>query len=418
MNRELDNFKKLKDVLKELPLGEDGYIGIYGTGLHTEHLLQRYQADVGEIKAKLIFIDSYKQTLSDRYKDCDIYNVHDIGKLSLDAVIISSFLYEKEMYQMLKELYENRFLIYRFYEWGLEEIFDIGGMYLKPQKILRVNFADFWSDFKKDHNFILNALFGRYMIELSDEPDIVFCSHFGKAHKNYKNCIKIFIETEVMPYDVKDYDYVVGFKYLKGERFCHYNIYAPKGISNIQDRSRFSDLDFARRKFCNFIYSNDSWGEGAVIRKQFCIELGGYKHIDCPGKVLNNMKNVITSRESAEWSSSKLAFIGQYKFTIAFENHMSDGYTTEKLWGPLSAGSIPIYWGNRLISKEVDRESFIDCNEFDNDFEAVIERVKEVDADEEYYMYMIQKAPLRNGFDSGYGNFKFFWIELFQKFSK
>ena len=71
-------------------------------------------------------------------------------------------------------------------------------------------------------------------------------------------------------------------------------------------------------------------------------------------------------------------------------------------------GSIPIYWGNPRISKEVDPEAFIDCNEFDNDFEEVIKRVKEIDADKEYYMYMLQKAPLKNDFDSGYQKFKLF----------
>lgn len=286
--------------------------------------------------------------------------------------------------------------------------FNIGELYSKSQKVLKTNFVDFWSDFNTSSNFILNMLSDRYIIELSDEPDIIFCSHFGEGHRNYKNCVKVFIETEVRPFDTKCYDYIAGFRYLNDKRFCHYNLYAPRRIANIQNRSGFSNINFAKRKFCNFIYSNDSWGEGAAIRKHFCMELSRYKHIDCPGRVLNNMQNAIADRQSVEWNSSRLAFLGNYKFTIAFENHRVDGYTTEKLWGPLSVGSIPIYWGNPQIGKEVDSEAFVDCNEFDNDFAEVIKRVKEIDADEERYMYMLQKAPLKKNFDSGYGDFKLF----------
>ena len=46
-----------------------------------------------------------------------------------------------------------------------------------------------------------------------------------------------------------------------------------------------------------------------------------------------------------DWKASKMAMCKSYLFTIAIENSLSFDYVTEKLWQPLAAGSVPIYWG-------------------------------------------------------------------------
>lgn len=48
-------------------------------------------------------------------------------------------------------------------------------------------------------------------------------------------------------------------------------------------------------------------------------------------------------------SEEFLHFVAQYKFTIAFENAVCEDYITEKLWRPLTVGSIPIYLGSPSI---------------------------------------------------------------------
>lgn len=95
-------------------------------------------------------------------------------------------------------------------------------------------------------------------------------------------------------------------------------------------------------------------------------------------------------------------FVKQYKFTVAFENHKVEGYTIEKLWDAFKEGSIPIYWGNPLIDREVSSEAFINCNAYDNDWNAVIEKVKEIGSDDAYYMDMLQKSPLKDTYYSDY----------------
>ena len=415
-------FLKLPEVLKRLPLGEEKNIGIYGLGEHTRNLLRSYQAAVGPIKAKLVFIDSRRQTFSEKFENCDVYNVRDIGELPLDTIILSSSLFENEMYQMLQELYGDHFHIYRFYEMGQRDIFDEGGQYIIPfvdtRRVLKVKFVDFWSDFDPIHNDIAAALWPQYRLELSDEPEVLFCSHFGESHKGFRDCMKIFLMTEVYPVDFRDYDYVIGFRYMDDDKFFHYSHYSPNNIELLQDRRAFTDPLLAKRTFCNFVYSNESTGEGAVLRKRFCMELAKYKHIDCPGKVLNNMKDAITPRLDRNWSRGKVKFIAQYKFTIAFENHMVEGYTTEKLYDSFRAGSIPIYWGNPLIEREIESDAFINCNDFDNDFDAVIERIKEIDADDERYMYMLGKSPFKDTYDSGFEKMRAYLYMIIERFER
>jgi hypothetical protein len=82
-----------------------------------------------------------------------------------------------------------------------------------------------------------------------------------------------------------------------------------------------------------------------------------------------------------------------YKFTIAFENTYQVGYTTEKLWQPFLANSIPIYCGDPNVTRDFNPKAFINCNDYDN-FDDVIKRVIELDSDDELYMQMLRENPL------------------------
>ena len=38
--------------------------------------------------------------------------------------------------------------------------------------------------------------------------------------------------------------------------------------------------------------------------------------------------------------------LGEYKFLIAVENSLEDGYVTEKFWQGFAAGTVPVYIGD------------------------------------------------------------------------
>lgn len=84
-------------------------------------------------------------------------------------------------------------------------------------------------------------------------------------------------------------------------------------------------------------------------RDTYVSELMTYIKVDSYGACLNNRKlpdslkdNYISNLNSNEFRM----FVGQYKFTLAFENAVCDDYITEKLWRPLIVGSVPVYYGS------------------------------------------------------------------------
>jgi hypothetical protein len=63
------------------------------------------------------------------------------------------------------------------------------------------------------------------------------------------------------------------------------------------------------------------------------------------------------------------------------------------------AGSIPIYYGNKRVTDEFNPNSFINCNDYDNDFEAIIKKVEEIDNDDNMARKMICTPPMKEGYD-------------------
>lgn len=107
-------------LLKKIPLNVPGAkVGIYGTGKHTEGLLMIYEKLFGKISCDLFFLDSYKDNgyiwgrKLVNYKEID---------LSVDLIVLSSFIYEKEMLKNIKSI-RNEVPIYRFYNDMERDIF-------------------------------------------------------------------------------------------------------------------------------------------------------------------------------------------------------------------------------------------------------------------------------------------------------
>ncbi len=264
------------------------------------------------------------------------------------------------------------------------------------KKVIKVNFCDWYEGFDVENNIFARVLRKHYDVKISKKPDFLFYSCFGAEYFEYDNCVKIFFTDENVSANFNDCDYAVSFEYINfDDRHFRRGPWVPRKIC---DRSIISD-DMAHRKFCNFIYSNTNSGEGALLRQEFCKKLMGYKHVDCPGRVLNNMSADELASRDGDWYASKQKFLGKYKFTIAFENSCSNGYTTEKMLHPIMSYSIPIYWGNPLVVRDFNPRAFINCNDYDNDFDRIIERIRELDNDDEKYLAMLRENPMADDYD-------------------
>jgi len=400
---------KLRKKLMALPLGKNKRVGIYGTGDSTEKLLEGYCELVGEIKATLFFIDSYKKSYAHTYRGGVIYNVHDLFELQLEEIIISSFIYEEEMSQKIKELYGNKYRVHRLYDDGkLNIIRDVPTVHKHISGLpkLKVKWIGFFGSTWRN-SLVYELLCKHYILEFSEEPQLLIYSYpdmgFIKDdtfHKNldlnaleaniylqkeylkYKNCIKLLWESGMNENGYGDYDYAAGFPYLQGENFEYFNMRIPKSLYEMERRYDNNSLN---RKFCSYFYLNQNWGEGAKLRNVFIRELSNkYKKVDC-----------IWANYYAWDRGESIVTHNKYKFKIAFENHSIPGYATETLWNTYRSGAIPIYWGAPDICSRigVNPDSFIDCTKFGMDVAAMIKEVERIDHDDELYMYMLNQSP-------------------------
>jgi hypothetical protein len=277
-------------------------------------------------------------------------------------------------------------------------------------KTVKVAFCgNFWMKSK-----IIALMSDKYNFVESAQPDFVFWNYGKMDFLKYmprpaypfikKQPILINFYTENIFPDFNIMDYAIGFHdFDLGER----NLYVPyfwwadrKEFDEIaaQKNSDLSD-DFVNRRFCNFVYSNLASGNGTQLRNEFAKKLMEYKQVDCPGEILNNMSNdEISGRASGDWRKSKIDFIGKYKFTIAFENSNTVGYSTEKIIQPLVAHSVPIYWGDESVCRYINPKSFINAAAFAT-IDDLVNEVKRLDNDDAAYMEMLRAQPVINPID-------------------
>ncbi len=278
--------------------------------------------------------------------------------------------------------------------------------------MIKLGFCDMPRNFDVENNFLTDIL-EKNNVEyiITSKPDFLIYSCYGSSHYEFQDCVKIFWTVEPIVPDFNICDYAVGFEQLEfGERYCKRPYWLDEKMPN---RNLINDNDALNRKFCNFIYSNEDNGIGTILRKEFALKLMNYKHVDCPGKVLNNMQGAITPREG-DWRNGKLEFIKNYKFTIAFENSMYLGYTTEKLMEPYQVNSIPIYWGNPDVLKDFNEKSMILCN--GKNFDEVIEKIKQLDQDDDLYLQMLHEQPMNASFvDDEREKLEKFFLNIFEK---
>lgn len=247
-------------------------------------------------------------------------------------------------------------------------------------KKIKLKFVDFWKGFNYKENDFYRILSQKYKVEISDSPDIIFYSVFGKEYLDY-DCIKIFYTGEDVIPDFNSCDFGIGYTYFGfGNRYLRmplYNLFQYKKYFKLALDIHNQKMR-QREKFCNFIYSN---GNADKRREEFYNLLSKYKKVDSGGRYLNNIGGPV---------EDKFSFQQQYKFSIAFENSSNIGYTTEKLIEAKAAGTIPIYWGNPEIAKEFNTKSFINCHDY-NSFEEVIEEIKKIDNDDKLYFNYLKE---------------------------
>lgn len=252
---------------------------------------------------------------------------------------------------------------------------------------IKVQFTDFWDSFNPEDNFIMEALRKHFEVEVSNEPDFVFCSTFGRKHLKY-SCAKIYYTGENLLPDFNLVDYGLAFQdisfYDRYLRLPHYVLY-PGDCKKALEKHTKSDEEYLLHKgFCCYVISN---ALSDPARDEMINVLNSYKELASGGKYHNNVGGPV---------ADKIAFQKGYKFSMAFENTGSRGYTTEKIMQSFASDTIPIYWGNPDIAEEFNEKAFINCHNFAS-FEDVLEEIKRIDNDDDAYLKMMKEPILKEG---------------------
>ena len=315
------------------------------------------------------------------------------------------------------------------------------------KKKIKIWFDGMDGNFRPEDNFILNVLKKRYIVELNENPDVVFISVKTKNPYKY-NCVRIFYTAENLVPDFNVCDYGIGFHYMNfGDRYIRFPLYLVDGFKAYEGDNYASDLQLALHKhenagrrltektdFCSFVYSN---AQAAPCREKMFEALSWYQQVSSGGRYKNNIGGPV---------DDKLKFQRKHKFVIAFENTATPGYTTEKIIGAFAAGAVPIYWGNPEITKEFNAGSFINCNDYGltekgelEIIERIVQEVIRIDKDQSAYIAMLKtpaftiendvngqqqefEAYLYNIFDQpieqAYRRNRFYWGERYERKQK
>jgi len=234
---------------------------------------------------------------------------------------------------------------------------------LKMRRIIKLRFQNglTFESFKKDV-FDIAGLTAEYDFKESPDPDFIIFGPYGIDVPKPGNYVRIGYFCENIKPDLSICDWAFG---VIPEEMVNSPIYKriqwhgldPKKLIKPADYNA-SEILSRKKYFCNFLYSHE-----VKYREEFFRQLSKYKKVDAPGVSMNNM-NSIDSRYQGDVWERKRQFLGDYKFTIAFENYIYPGYQTEKIYDAMQADSLPIYAGDPLIGKVFNTSSFVDSAEY------------------------------------------------------
>lgn len=272
------------------------------------------------------------------------------------------------------------------------------------------NFINDSYDIDSYHFFKSNLAKRTNKLELveTDDCDVLFSSVYGIKHPECGK-VKIFYNGESkqryafysnVERILKDYDYYVGFNEPTNERMFRLPYWMT--MFDFNDGSIFSKImkgDFKinlndKTKECTMIATTDfNLLRSSVVARLFENDV----KVHCPSKICKNTSMPIgrEGEHGVHFFYGKLNYLRSFKIELCFENTNEYGYVTEKLFGALMTGCIPVYWGSSfdgLIENEIiNMDRVIILNKDLSNLEDVIEQVKRLINDVKYYKEFFNK---------------------------
>jgi len=284
---------------------------------------------------------------------------------------------------------------------------------------IRLHFDSFWDSFDVNDNIWIWILRQKHNVIIDSlNPNLVFTTDINAK---YPNAIKVYYSNE--PYypeqltintNLVDFSMSNFFIDLNTHiRFPSYYMYIYEFIrTNLIEGFSFFEKENRdipiKTDFCCFV-SRTLMGK----RGNFFNKLNKYKKIHTNVAPHNDF-SIPFDNSSFSSSKPKIEFIKKYKFNIAFENdfrgnhlcfpgaNVVDGFLTdmsglisEKLVEPFVSGTIPIYWGSKIVSQEFNSKTFLSYYDFKNEND-LIDKIIELDKNDNLYNSYFKEKILNN----------------------
>lgn len=254
---------------------------------------------------------------------------------------------------------------------------------------IKICYCDFWPSFNYQTELYHNILKDMYDVEVVDtidkDIDLMIYSSFGDTHTLYYDVKKLYISGENDYPNYNQCDYAITHTTFENERHIRVPLwvfYYYQRYMDIFIQKPSLDESYFNRSFCADVISNINcaW----PLRQQIVKKLSEYKNIAHGGMVDNNVGGPV---------DDKIAFLSNYKFSLAIENSDVPGYVTEKLFEAYVANTIPIYLGTPEVIHDFNPNSFINISNY-NSYSKLIADIKKIDEDKDLYMEMINSSRM------------------------
>lgn len=273
----------------------------------------------------------------------------------------------------------------------------------------KIQFYNWWPD-DSHSRWLYDFIVQRGLLENTNKA-IALCSVFDEKPilEHVDTDIRIFFSGEnlhnprhaqyadYMLSGKKPFDLALGFDYFEHEKYLRFPLwltymFAPNATED-DIRSRCKELRYPqinnKSKFASLIARYDWNG----IRSEIFDSLRKIGDIDCPSALLYNDDTLLN-----QFQDDKTAYLKQYKFNICPENTNAYGYVTEKLFEAISAGCIPIYWGNyNMPEDKILNKDAILFWEKDGNNDKLFETINLLVTSESEYQYFANQPRLLNG---------------------
>ena len=264
--------------------------------------------------------------------------------------------------------------------------------------MIKLAFSDFWQypfPFEPENNFFVHAL--RHAlegIEVVDPSacDVLIYGPFGDSHRKHRDCLKIFYTGENLPPDYSCCHYALTFnpdpcggRNLRLPLWYHYiDWFNVKSYGSphwliplklLNGSERFSGQ--IAERFCAIVY-----GKPVRSRKLAIKAFDQYKHVDVYGKAKR-------ATPLPDGELAKLQALSGYRFSLCYENSISEGYHTEKLLHGKVAGGIPIYYGHSSVAADFNPECCIHAASMP--LAELVELVRRIDQSPAAYRQLVEQ---------------------------